>query len=886
MSAWFLRAWRRIVFRLQRDQLDLELAEEMELHCSLKREEYGENGLSAKTASELSSREMGNMTLAKEESRDMWSFLKLERLWQDLRYALRTFRKNPGFTAVAVISLALGIGGNVAVFSLVNALLLRPLPYTQPDRLVRVTGVYPKAGFVLFRDLSWTMDVASVSQGSEFNLTGQGAAVRLFGSSISTNLFTLLGVPVERGRNFEAYENRPGRDSVVILSHELWQTKFGGDPQIIGRMVMLSDMSRQVVGVMPPGFSYPSSRVQLWVPTRLDTSRFLDDYWGGPFTPLIGRLRPGVNLPQAQSEISALNAQMLKMFPFPMPRNFNAGATAISLQQDVVGDGRSKLLILLSSVGIVLLIACANVASLLLSRATVRRKEIALRAALGAGRARILRQLLTESVLLSVIGSMLGIFIGIAVLSVFRSVLPQNIPGLADVSIDLPVLGFVAGLAVLTGLAFGSAPALSSAQIDLTESIKTGSQRSTAHAWTRLRSWLIAGEVALSVVLVVAAGLLIKTLYVLSHVNPGFHSAQILTIRIAPNDSQCKERAACIALYNELLRRARSIPGVMEAAVANTIPMDGKFGPATIPVDLADRPRTADFPSPMFVASAITPDYFSMLDIPLLAGRRFTESDAANAAGVVLIPASTAKTFWPNESAVGKQIRRAGEQPWRTVVGVVADVHQFNLTNNPPPGISGAMYMPYAQSSVQSGLILPAAMTLLVKTSADPARVGNEIRKLATDLNPNVPISNVQSMEAMVSESVAGRRSTMAIFISFALAAIVLAAVGIYGLLSYSVTQRTYEIGVRMAIGATRSNIVTLILKQGLLLAVAGVGVGLLVALMLSRFLSSLLYGVAATDPMTFLSVGALLLGVTVIASSVPAWRAAQIDPVKSLRVD
>jgi predicted permease len=825
---------------------------------------------------------MGNITLAKEESRDMWSFLAFERLWQDSIYALRMLRKSPGFTAVAAVSLALGIGGSAAMFSLVNALLIRPLPYPQSDRLVRITEVYPAAGFAVFREQSRTMDVASVSRGFEYNLTGQGEAVRLFGVPVSTSLMSVLGTPVARGRDFEPGEDRPGRDAVVILSHSLWTTRFAGDPQILGRVITLSGVDRRVVGVMPPGFSYPSARAQFWIPRRLDPS-IMEEYWGGEFTPLIGRLRPGATRNQAKIEIPALVPEVRRQFPFPMKRDWNAAATAIPLQEDVVGDVRGKLLVLLASVGILLLIACANVASLLLSRATSRRKEMALRAALGAGRARILRQLLTESVLLSVIGGGLGVLVGTAALSVFRSVLPGDIPGIAAVRIDLHVLGFVAGLAVLTGLAFGIAPASSTAQIDLTDSLKTGSQRSTAQKWTRLRSWFIAAELALTVVLVVAAGLLIKTLYMISQVDPGFRPEHILTLRITPDQSLCKERAACIAHYRELVRRACDISGVSEAAVANTIPLDGNFEASAIPVDVEGHPKSADFPSPMFLASAVTPDYFSIMHIRLLAGRALTESDGPDSAGVVVIDTSTARRYWPGENAVGKHIKAAWERKWKTVVGVAADVRQYDVANSSPDWITGAIYMPYAQS-VQGNGQLPAAMTLMVKSSADPVRIGNEIRRLATGQGPNVPVSELETMEGVVAASMADRRSTMGLFMSFAAAAIILAAVGIYGLVSYSVSQRSYEMGVRMAIGATKADIVGLILRQSLRTAGLGVGAGVAAAILLTRFLSSLLYGVAATDPLTFAAVIGLLLGVAAAASCVPAWRAAQADLTKSLR--
>jgi predicted permease len=880
-----LQLGRRIAFRWRRTQLERELAEEIEFHRALKQQESSLAGLSPEEAIAFSRRQMGNMTAAREESRDLWSFLALERLSHDLRYALRMFWRNPGFTALAAVSLALGIGGSAAVFGLVNALLIQPLPYFEPERLVRITGFYPKAAFEMLQQKSRTLDVAAVSPGSEWNLTGEGEAARLFGSRVSVNLFPLLGAAPERGRVFEAGEDKPGNDALVILSHALWTSKFGGDPEILGRMILLDGVSRRVVGVMPAAFSYPSARAQLWVPIRIDPSIVFDDYWGGEFTPLVGRLRPGATIQNAGGEIASLIPRIRSRFPFPMARDWNATATAIPLQQDIVSGVREKLLVLFSSVGIVLLIACANVAGLLLARATVRRKEMALRAALGAGRARIVRQLLTESILLSLIGGGIGVLLGTTALAVFRSVLPRDTPGIAEVTIDPAILAFAAGLTIFTGIAFGMAPALSAAQVDLTESIKTGSQRHSGRGWSRFRRWLIGAEVALTVVLLVAAGLLIRTVRVLSQVDPGFRAEQILTIRITPNQSLCDPRSRCIALYDELVRRASQIPGVSAAAITNSIPMDGRFTSAAIPVDVEGHPKTADFPAPMFWSGAISPEYLSMMHIPLLAGRVFNAADTEQSPGVLLVSTSTANRYWPGEDAVGKHIKSAGDREWRTVVGVVADVRQNALTGEIPSFVTGAIYMPYSQS-VQGKGRPPAAMNLLVKTSADPARVSAEIRKLAVTQNPNVPISEVETMEGVVSASIAGRRSTMSLFSSFAAAALILAVAGVYGLLSYSVSQRTYEIGLRMAIGATRTNILGLILGQSLKIAGAGVAAGVLAAILLTRFLTSQLYGVEATDWMTFTAVAALLLGITAAASSIPAWRAARIHPTKSLRVD
>jgi predicted permease len=879
---WLSRTWNQLMFRSQREQLDLDLAEELAFHRRLKEREHQRNGMSSGEAAELAGQQMGNVTIAKEESRDMWGFLRLERLAQDVRYALRVLRNAPGFTLIAVASLALGIGGNVAMFTLVNTLLVRPLPYTDSASLIRITGVYPRAALPVFEQHSRSMEVASASSGSEFTLTGEGEPVRVTGSLTSPNLFDVLGASVERGRRFDTGENLPGRDGVVILSDSLWRLKFGSDPNVIGRTVRLNGVIRQIVGVMPAAFSYPASTTQLWIPARLDSSN-MEEYWGGEYTPLIARLRPGASRSQARGEITSLVSQVRQMFPFPMARDWNANATVIPLQQDLTGDVRDRLVILLSSVGVVLLIACANVANLLLSRAAVRRKEIALRIALGAARLRIVRQLLTESILLALLGSGFGLLLGSAVLSVFKSLLPAGTPGLLQATVDWEVAAFAAGLAIATGVAFGIAPALSASQIDLAGSIRTGGQRSSTTRWSSLRSWLIAGEVALTLLLLLTAGLLMRSLYRLSEGNPGFDPAGIVTMKVSPNESSCNQPSSCIALYDRVLQTARNVYGVEAAAIANTVPLDPSM--PTIPVDVEGHPKSVDFPAPILWAGAVSPDYRHLMSIPLLAGREFNAADTATSPAVLLITPATARRLWPGENPIGKHIKTAWEAQWRTVVGVVGDVRQYSLAESLPAWMGGAMYMPYAQS-VQADKQIPAAMSLFIKTRSDSNRLRSELRTLAKEEAPDAPAPEVINLTDLMSASIGDFRSTIHVFIAFAAAAILLAVVGIYGLVSYWVTQRTYEIGLRIAIGATRQRIVSMILGQGLRVAVCGIAAGLIGALSSTRFLASQLYGVGATDPLTFVAVTILLLFVVAAATALPAWRAAQIDPVKSLRSD
>ena len=879
----FRQLFHRMRSFFRHSELDRDLDAEMSAHLQFAIEENLHRGLSPAEARRQAHIRFGGRPQAKEQHRDARSLPFLETLLQDLRFAFRMLRKSPGFTAVAVLTLALGIGANTAIFSLVNGILLAPLSYPNPERLVSITGTYPKGGVVAMREQMRTMDVAAYYEGHEFNLAGQGEPLRLTGTVVSAEFFSILGARPELGRTFVSGEDVPGQDNYVVLSHALWQQRFASDPTIIGRPIQLEGVSRQVVGVMPADFRFPSSKTQIWVPLRNDPRNTIL-YWADDYMPVIGRLRPGATPEQARAEIRLFQSRVGALFPWQMPKDWNADISVLPLRSGMVADVRLRLLMLLGAVTLVVLIACANVANLTLARSATREKEIAVRTALGAGRRRILTQLLTESIALASLGGLLGLALATKGFSSLKAMLPADTPRLADAHIDWRVLVFTGGLAILTGLLSGLAPALQSSRKAPVETLRSGGRAGTLSLSPRLRNGLVVAEVAFAMLLVTAAGLLIRSFWALSHVNPGFRSEHILTARISPNQSFCNNSERCLAFYRTLLEQVRTSPGVDSAALVNTLPLGGRVAKRSLDVE-NHMPSPGQDLSPLFWLHVVTPDYFRVMGIPIVAGRTFTAADASGEP-VAIITAETARRFWPNQNAVGKHIRLLEAKSWRTIVGVTADVRAYDLQQTIPTWMKGVAYVPYNSAATLEDRRMPADLTIVMRTSVDSSQMGSTLREAVASANPEAAVSEVKAMSTVLSDAVAAPRSTALLFIVFAALALALGSIGIYGVLSFLVANRTREIGIRMALGAQKREVLWSVLKEGGQTSFLGIALGIAAAFALMRVLSSELYGVSAADPLTFAAVAVIVALVALLACYIPASRAMRVDPMIALRYE
>ncbi len=806
-------------------------------------------------------------------------------LLYDVRYGLRMLLKHRGFSAVAIIALALGIGANTAIFSLVNGVLLRPLPFPDAQRIIYIEGKNPAAGitesnisFLDFTDWSQQTDLFASTAAywtGTANFGADGAEPeRVPRAGVTTGFFSVLGVQPVLGRTFVPEDDKGWPQTVAIISHGLWKRRFGSDPAIVGKQVEMSSRSLTIIGVMPPGFEYPEQS-QVWVPSAVNLS---DEPRDNRVWSAIARLNTGIDLKQAQTRLSAINAQLDKQFH---ETNKGWDVAVSTLHERLVREVKPSLLALLGAVGFVLLIACANVANLLLARGAARQKEIAIRAAMGASRTRVLRQMLTESILLSAIGGAAGLVLSIWLTDVLMSMLPEGAPRLEQIGIDYRVLTFALGVSALTGILFGIVPALQASKLDVTSALKEGGRGGEGHRRTSARSLLLIGEVALSLMLLVGAGLLIKSFLRLQEVRPGFNAHNVLIANLALQGPKYRDDQPCVEFFRQLIERLEAVPGVQAAGGSVNLPLNASgyaIGRGFIP---EGRPLTVDeAKDAMF--STITGDYFRALQIPLLSGRTFEPRDNADGPKVVIINETTAKRYFGSPTAaIGKRLsiwsafrgHRRDEKFMREIVGVVGDTKTGSLT-----GEGGAqIYVPHAQDSQWN------FMGLVIRTAGDPAAFATTLRREVQALDKDQPIYNVRTMDDVVANSLGTRRVSMQLFTVFGCAALLLAALGIYGVMAYSVAQRTREIGIRMALGAQKADVLRLVVRQGMTLAIIGVVAGLLGALALTRVIAGLLFNVGATDPVTFVSISLLLVVVALLACYLPARRAAKLDPVIAL---
>ena len=810
----------------------------------------------------------------------------MDNLLQDLRYGIRMLFKSPGVTCVAVISLALGIGANTAIFSVVNSILLKSLPYTDPDRIVLAWGDMPSENNN--RSQVSATDVADWrSQNSVFEdvatyqsyrpiMSGIGEAERVPGMGVGDGYFKIMRVEPILGRAFTSEEQIDGQDMVVILGYGLWRHRFGGDANVVGKSVLLNSRPHTIVGVMPAELhSLPTTLIDAPAEFYRPVGENYDpEQRSARHLRAIGRLKSGVTLAQAQAEMDVIAGRLEQQNP---RHNTGYGVRLVSLPEDTVGGLRRTLLLLFGAVAFVLLIACANVGNLLLARSTSRQKEIAIRAALGAGRTRLVRQFLTESMLLASLGGGLGLLLALWGTGFIESVGSRVTPLLNGIDIDSRVLGFTVAISVLAGIVFGLAPALHVSKPGLNESLKEGGRTSSADfGRNRLRGSLVVSEVAMALVLLVCAGLLIQSLLRLRDINPGFKSENMLTMNVTLPGVKYPKSANWITFYRNLIDRLEALPGVQGAGVTSVLPFSGNFDGRSLAVEDHPKPPGEEISVDLYIT---TPGYLRTMAIPLVKGRELAEQDSETALMVALINGTMARELWPNQDPLGKRIKFPGSekrpQPWRTIVGVVSDVNQFALDKKPPMQI----YLAEAQYPT-------SFMTLVVRTVSDPKTMIASVREEIRAIDPDQAVYGIATMEQLLSDSISLRRFSMLLLIVFAAVALTLAALGIYGVVSFSVSQRTHEIGIRMALGATRGDIVKLVVSQGMALTLGGVATGLIAAFGLTRLMTSLLYGVSATDPLTFAVISVILTGVALGACFVPARRATNVDPMVALRYE
>ncbi len=871
---------------------EAEIVEELSLHAEDRYRELVSGGAAETHAcrmvlEELSEHELLSRELRNVERQIPWepAFLG-QGLGQDIRYGLRTLRKNPGFTAVAILALALGIGANTAIFSVINGVLLRPLGYPDPGRLVTIVETdqqFSHASVAYPNYLDWRRQSQSftdigVARSDDFNFTGAGQPEQLSGEYVSASLFPVLGAVPFIGRNFLAQEDRQGAACVVMLSYEFWSLRFGGDPNISGKVLTLNAMSCAVVGVLPRDFRF-RERAQVYVPIEDYNSVELRTREARPGIHAIGRLKPGVTVAAAQAEITSICNGLARLYP---KTNAGAGARVLALKDDMVGYIRPTLLLLVGAVGFVLIIACANVANLLLARSTARKREFAIRAALGAARARVVRQLLTESVLLSLGGAALGLLVAQWGTRLVLAAAPDSLPRSTEIGIDPYVLLFTLAVSIVTGILFGLAPAFLGANANPQESLKEGS-RGAGGGRHRAEGVFVALEVGLAVILLAGAGLMIQSVWRLLRVNPGFNTRNILTTQVALSPKVVASPSGIRLAFQRMLERVAGIPGVQSTAITSLVPLGDSDSENAFWMGAGPQPPQNQLKFAIFYV--VTSDYLRVMQVPIRRGRFFTDRDNLSSPPVVVIDEVLAKRLFPGEDPIGRQISLMAMGPVQ-IVGVAGHVKQWGLDSDDTAKIRDQIYFPIQQVPDKFMSAGVAGLTLMVRTAQEPLSVVPAVRAQVAGPTQDQPIYAIRTMEQTISNSLAERRFTMLVLIIFAATALLLAAIGIYGVMSYAVTRRTHEMGIRATLGATRGEIVGLVVGQGLRLAAIGLAAGLVAAIALTRLMAGLLYGVRPADPATLAGVALVLGGVVLLACYIPARRATAVDPVVALRCE
>ena len=862
-----------------REAVIRDIDEEMRLHVEMEAEANVARGMSPGAARAAARKSFGNFDGKRDEAYAVRGGGMIEALLQDVRYGARVLAKHKGFTAVAVLTLALGVGANTAIFSVVNAVLLRPLPFPDSERVVLLDGVNPSKGitdsnmsapdFADWRAESRAFErLAGYVTGGSLLVSGEEAE-RVRGTSVTEDFFPLFRTNALHGRALTPDDAKEGATPVAVLSHGLWRRRYGGDPAIVGRQIMVGRESTQVVGVMPPEFSYPA-RTEIWFPFPLDPAKERRD---NRYIEVVARLKPDAALASAQAELDAVNARLAQTY---VETNTGWGVRVTNLRERLVGNMRTPLLVVLGAVALVLLIACGNVANLLLARAASRGKEFAVRDALGASRARIVRQLLTESLLLSLAGGAVGVLISLWLTQLLVGLLPADMARLEEIRPDARLFGFALAVSILTGLLFGLAPALQASRGNLNETLKEGGRTGAEGARrNRARSLLIVAEIALSFVLLAGAGLLARSFLNLQDVNPGFNPAGVLAMRISASGPKYPAGPTRAEVYRQALERIGALPGVEAAGAVLSLPLGGDTFNVGRSFIREGRPATPEESANASYLAA-TPGYFRALQIPLVAGRAFNEQDTEKSPMVVVINETMARRFWPGESPVGKRITIWRDEKFpREVVGVVGDTR-----SEPGEPAGPQMYVPYAQDANWGSL------SLVVRSSVEPASLVAAARNEIHALDKAIPVYNARPMADVVAAAQADRRASTLLVGAFALLALLLSLVGIYGVTAYYVTQRTHEIGVRMALGARAGHVIGLVMGQGLRLTLGGLALGICGAFALTRLLESLLYEVKPTDPVTFAAAAVLLAAVALLACLLPARRATKVDPLTALRAE